>query len=234
MTELRGLGVAGLVLCAAALGCARPQPEPKTETASAPARQSETRAAPAPAQDTQRLRPPARPMDGTPWVAPPGARITPALDSTPPARQQSARSGGWTAGITVRRWGGGVVTLRAVRTARNPEWDRVVFEFAEALPGYHVEYVDRPVRRCGSGHVAEVAGDGWLQVRLTPAQAHDEAGRVTIRERERKLGFPVLRELELTCDFEADVTWVLGVARPNRYRVLELTDPARLVVDLRH
>jgi len=30
------------------------------------------------------------------------------------------------------------------------------------------------------------------------------------------------------------VTWVLAVQSPNRYRVLELEDPARLVIDVRH
>jgi hypothetical protein len=43
-----------------------------------------------------------------------------------------------------------------------------------------------------------------------------------------------LYELELTCDFEAVVTWVLGLESPNRYQVRELSNPPRLVVDVRH
>jgi len=127
------------------------------------------------------------------------------------------------------------VTLRDVRTALHPGFDRVVFEFAGAeLPGYHPEYIDKPVRQCASGEVVPIAGDGWLQVRLVPAQAHTESGEPTIRERERRLDYPVLRELESTCDFEGHAEWVLGVTSPNRYRVLELTGPPRLVVDVRH
>jgi hypothetical protein len=79
-----------------------------------------------------------------------------------------------------------------------------------------------------------VAGDSWLEVRLVPADAHDEAGRALIADRERQMSLGVLRELEQTCDFEAHVTWVLGLASPNRYRVLELQSPPRLVVDVRH
>jgi hypothetical protein len=125
--------------------------------------------------------------------------------------------------------------LRDVRTARQEGFDRVVFEFAgESLPGYHLEYVDRPVRQCGSGEPVPLAGDAWLQMRLVPANAHTEAGAPTVRERERHLDYPVFRELESTCDFEAHVEWVLGVASPNRYRVLELSNPTRLVVDVRH
>lgn len=140
-----------------------------------------------------------------------------------------------TAGVVdVPRSGAGAAVLRDVRTGRQAGFDRVVFEFEGSVPGYHVEYVDRPVRQCGSGTAVEVAGDGWLEVRMMPAHAHTEAGRPTIERRKRSLRYPVLRELESTCDFEAVVTWVLGVASPNRYRVLELQDPPRLVVDIRH
>lgn len=127
------------------------------------------------------------------------------------------------------------VVLQEVRTGRHTNFDRVVFEFQEdVVPGYHLEYIDRPVRQCGSGEVVEVAGDGWLWVQLTPAYAHNDSGEATVEDRERHLGLPVLKELELICDFEAEVAWVLGVSSPNHYRVLELSDPARLVVDIEH
>jgi hypothetical protein len=126
------------------------------------------------------------------------------------------------------------VTLREVRSARNEGFDRVVFQFdGDQVPGYHIEYIDKPVLKCGSGDPTAVAGQGWLQVRIQPAQAHENA-QVTVAERERKPELPVLQELELTCDFEADVTWVLGVRSPNKYRVLELHQPTRLVVDIQH
>jgi hypothetical protein len=122
-----------------------------------------------------------------------------------------------------------------VRSARHAGFDRVVFEFAaEARPGYHVEYIDKPVRKCGSGDTTPIAGDGWLEVRFEPTDAHTPSGAPTITKREQQVELGVLRELEQTCDFEAQVTWVLGVSRPNRYRVLALKQPARIVVDIRH
>ncbi|NWO06361.1 MAG: hypothetical protein HLX50_11885 [Alteromonadaceae bacterium] len=110
----------------------------------------------------------------------------------------------------------------------------MVFEFDERVPGYHIEYIDKPVRKCGSGKVAPVAGDGWLEVRMYPAKAHTEEWQPTVTDRKRMPDLPVLSELELTCDFEAVVTWVFGVESPNRYQVRELSSPPRLVVDLRH
>ncbi|HEY6560974.1 MAG TPA: hypothetical protein VI072_27045 [Polyangiaceae bacterium] len=121
-----------------------------------------------------------------------------------------------------------------VRSARHDGFDRVVFEFDGLVPGYHLEYVDKPVRRCGSGDPTTLAGDGWLEVRMTPVDAHDTEGKALIAVRERQTAHAVLKELEQTCDFEAHVTWVLGVASPNHFRVLELPSPARLVVDVKH
>jgi hypothetical protein len=127
-----------------------------------------------------------------------------------------------------------IAVLREVRAAGQPGFDRVVFEFeGSAVPGYRVEYVGQPMQ-CGSGEPVEVAGEARLQVRLVPAQAHTEEGEPTVRERERRLDLPVLRELESTCDFEADVTWVLGLASRRPYRVQELSSPARLVIDVGH
>ena len=144
-----------------------------------------------------------------------------------------------TAGIIMqRREGIEPAILRAVRTASHAEFDRVVFDFGDGrVPGYHIEYIDRPVRQCGSGDVTQVQGDGWLRMRLEPARAHefrdDTLAVVTVTDRNRDLALPVLKQLVLTCDFEAQVEWVAGVASPNRYRVMELERPARLVVDVR-
>jgi hypothetical protein len=220
-----------LAVCAALAACARPEREGRDTL---PARQRASEPAPA-AQDTpRRISPDVPPHDTRPWI--PVVADTFRLPPAPPARSASpAQAGEWTAGVVE----GGrkelrPVTLRAIRTGGHEGWDRVVFEFEGGkVPGYRVEYVDRPITRCGSGNTTQVAGAGWIQVRFTPARAHDDAGRTTVRDRERKLSLPVLRELETTCDFEGEVTVVLGVARPNRFRVMELSSPARLVVDVR-
>ncbi len=125
--------------------------------------------------------------------------------------------------------------LTEVRSARHPGFDRFVWQFSgQHLPGYHIEYIDKPVRQCGSGKPTDLAGEAWLEIRLSPANAHTDQGSATIEERERLLDLGVAKELESTCDFEAVVTWVIGLAAPNRYRTLELSEPPRLVVDIRH
>ena len=129
----------------------------------------------------------------------------------------------------------GAVMLSEVRSAAHPNYDRVVFEFEGAeLPSYKIEYIDKPVRACGSGNVVPFQGDAWLSVLFTGANAHTEAGEPTIKDRMRSPNITIVKDLKLICDFEAEVEWVMGAASPNKYRVLELKNPTRLVVDIKH
>jgi hypothetical protein len=158
-----------------------------------------------------------------------GSAITEPGDTSSPKFEGTSRI------IEKKRPGSEPVVLKAVRTGKHDLFDRVVFEFAgNDIPGYHVEYIDKPVRDCGAGEVVPLAGQGFLLVKLQPAQAHTEAGVATIQNRQQTPGLPIIKELKLICDFEAEVQWALGLSSPNRYRVVELSHPARLVIDIAH
>lgn len=129
----------------------------------------------------------------------------------------------------------GNAILREVRTGEHAGADRVTFEFeGEGLPAWQVEYVDKPVRDCGSGDAVPVAGDGWLEIRFTGAQAHTDAGEPTSGPRRQTVDHPVMREVVRTCDFEAHVTYVVGVGSPNAYTPRVMASPSRLVIDIAH
>jgi hypothetical protein len=181
---------------------------------------------------TQTTPPPASP------VASPNTTPTPAVGevASPESGETSqAEFEGTTRLTEKKRLERPAVILKEVRTGKHENFDRVVFEFAGAgVPGYHIEYIDKPAKACGSGEPVQVGGANHLVIQMMPAHAHTEAGEVTIQDRERVPGLPVIKEMKLICDFEADVQWVLGVAARNPYRVLELSKPARLVIDIRH
>lgn len=172
--------------------------------------------------------------DSTPVVIPPtpaGADTTPVATPTPtpaPGPQEA-----WTAGLTDRvRTVPRPVVLNDVRVAVNDGFDRMVLEFAgPSVPGYRVEYAGE-ASQCGSGEPVRVAGEAQLVITLRGTQAHTERGQATVQPRRRRLEMPILREYEFSCDFEGVVQVVLGASARNRYRVLELQNPARLVVDL--
>jgi len=126
--------------------------------------------------------------------------------------------------------------LTAVRAAQHEGFDRVVFEFANGVPGADVRYVERPVRADGSGDVVPVAGKAILLVRMTPALDADlsrETAPPTYTGPTRFV--PATRavtELVRTGGFEAVLTWAVGVDGKRPFRVVRLVDPPRLVIDV--
>lgn len=125
-----------------------------------------------------------------------------------------------------------IAMLTAARIGKHEEVDRIVFEFVGTPPEYHIEYIDRPVRQCGSGDVVPLPGDAWLSIRFEPANAHTEAGEPSVQVRDIEVTGRNLLRVKLICDFEAVVEWIAAVGSPGRFKVLELKDPARVVVDI--
>lgn len=130
--------------------------------------------------------------------------------------------------------GAPVALLRSVTAVAARGYDRVAFELAsDTPPGYRVQYATGSVRSCASGDVVSVAGSARLVLHLQPARAHDDRGNPLPRERDLVLGLPSVQEAKLICDFEGQVEWVLGVTTAAPYRVIELTGPARLLLDVK-
>lgn len=121
-----------------------------------------------------------------------------------------------------------------VRVDEHEAFDRLVVEFDTIVaPGFRIEYTDGEARECGSGREIETAGAAVLEMRLEPAQGYTDDGRSSVSDRQRELSLGVLRELYVSCDFEAVFTIVLGVESRRPFRVFRLDDPGRIVVDVR-
>jgi len=125
-------------------------------------------------------------------------------------------------------------TLAALRVAYHPEatpkYDRVVFEFKGKLPeSIRVEYVSRLIAD-GSGAVVPIKGKGILKLVISPAVAHTDAGKATVRAR---IGYdlPLVKEVVRSGDFEGVVSYGIGVAQKTEIRFMTLTNPTRIVID---
>lgn len=124
-----------------------------------------------------------------------------------------------------------VPVLTGIRTARHEGFDRVVFDFDGPLPGaVAARYVDRVVAD-GSGNTVVLAGDAFLLVRFEGGQAHTDAGAPTVADRSRP-GLAALTEIAVAGDYEGYVTIALGLTAKRPFRVLELSNPTRVVVDV--
>jgi hypothetical protein len=121
--------------------------------------------------------------------------------------------------------------LVAVRTGHHPGADRVVFEFRGALPSHRVRYVNQ-LTEDGSGRPVELAGGADLEVVFQGADAHDGSGQPTVSPRRFSPGLATLKEVAQTGDFEAVVSYGLGLDRQAPFTVQELSNPSRLVIDV--
>jgi hypothetical protein len=123
-----------------------------------------------------------------------------------------------------------VPVLTNIRSAAHiPEgFDRIVFDFQGALPGYEVKYVSTVVED-GSGRTVTMPGRRYLQITMRPAQAHTDAGAATA-PRAKTLNYPMLKAYAVVGDFEGVVSVVLGLDDVVGFRVAEL--PGRIYIDV--
>ncbi|MCK9901565.1 hypothetical protein CC117_12955 [Parafrankia colletiae] len=129
----------------------------------------------------------------------------------------------------------GSATVVGVRSGHNVAvgvaFDRLVIEFADQVPGYDVRYVP-DVRSPGEGAVVALRGQAFMEVVLFSTVAHDEAGNPTLRTPSTGGGHPSLVQYRITGDYEGYVHLGLGVDDRVGFRVLELSNPPRLAIDL--
>ena len=122
-------------------------------------------------------------------------------------------------------------TLVDVRAGRHPGFDRVVFEFRGGLPEHRVGYVGQLVED-GSGKPVSLAGAADLQVVFQGANAHRGDGSPSVGPRRFSPGLAAVKEVAQVGDFEAVVTYGIGLDRRRPITVSTLSGPSRLVIDV--
>ncbi len=116
-------------------------------------------------------------------------------------------------------------------------FSRITFFFFDAIPDFRAEYVDAPIS-CGSGDRLDIAGDVFLQLSVQPGSAHDVQGEPTYElatDIHEKL--PAVLEVQQSCDFEGELTWVFGLAEQLDFRTAFTTIPLRyesVVIDIKN
>jgi hypothetical protein len=127
--------------------------------------------------------------------------------------------------------GGAGPVLVGIRAAHHSGSDRIVFEFSGAVPARRqVRYVDRLIAD-PSGRVVPIAGRAILQVSFHGAAAHNSAGRLTAPVG-AAFDLPNVMAVVRSGDFESVVSYGIGLAKRTPVRVLTLSRPSRVVIDI--
>ncbi|WP_030690126.1 hypothetical protein [Streptomyces globisporus] len=143
---------------------------------------------------------------------PAGAAGAPAPSTSTPA----------TALVVNARWGG------------HATFDRLVIDVRGAMPPVTVQQ-SRSLHYDGSGERVPLAGKYFLEIRLSPAAAHDDAGRSVYQgPRLLKIHLPALKGVALTGDFEGVVGIGAAFDTKPEYKTFRLHSPERFVVDIAH
>ncbi|WP_154675073.1 AMIN-like domain-containing (lipo)protein [Parafrankia elaeagni] len=124
-----------------------------------------------------------------------------------------------------------LVSLRSARnTVDGAPFDRLVLEFRGGVPGYTAGYVDEVIRP-GSGAPLPLEGAVRFEVVVTPAAMHDDTGNTTLTTPPTGGGLPTLTSYAVAGDFEGYVHLGIGLENRVGFRVVELRNPDRLVID---
>jgi hypothetical protein len=174
--------------------------------------------------------------------APPAAGTTTVTAPTTTVEQTDPLAGAGTSVVVAPSSAKATALLERVAVGHHEGYDRVVFEFRdEGLPGYRVEYVPPPLKEDGSGAPVDVAGNAFVVVRMEPASGFDlnsGEGELVYKGPKRiagsSAGATVVKEIARTGDFEAVLSWAIGLEAKADFRVTTAASPARLIVDLRN
>ncbi len=124
--------------------------------------------------------------------------------------------------------------LASVRLARNDGFDRLVLEFTDLVPGYTIGYRPLPAQEDASGKEIPLPGaNAALRVVLNPATGDgwDNGTRTYSGPSTVTAGTPVVTQTTAAGDFEAVLTWVVGLRSKVPFRVLKFDGPPRLAID---
>ena len=122
--------------------------------------------------------------------------------------------------------------LVAIEAAHHPGFDRVVFQFAGSVPSRRqMRYVDRLIGD-PSGLPIPIAGRAILEASFQPASAHNGAGTPTAPS-SIAFALPNAMAAVRAGEFEAVLSYGIGLAKREPFHVSTLARPNRVVIDIR-
>jgi hypothetical protein len=125
-------------------------------------------------------------------------------------------------------------SLCKVRVAKHKDFDRIVFEFDGGKIKYVIQYLPSNIYSTDGGdHKIEIAGDVFVVVNLYGMGVDDPPCELKTYPKS-KLDYPTLTQIQEGVWFEGIQDFLIGTKSRAQFRVKELTNPSRLVIDFKH
>lgn len=164
-------------------------------------------------------------------AAPTAAPVPPA----PAPRKPPPLAGGGTADVGISRSGTG--HLSAVRLGNMGSYDRFVLEFKDQVPGYTVGYRPLPAKADGSGDdIALPGAKALLMVTMRSASGYDSDLSTPTYSGPNEVSAKSVQvtQAKAAGDFEAVLSWAVGLRSKVPFKVSVMNAPPRLVIDFQH
>ena len=120
-----------------------------------------------------------------------------------------------------------------LRTGNDGTFDRIVLDERFAKSGYRVHYVNQ-VTADPSGQPVDLRGRYYLVIVVHDAGTDGAAGAPTYVHDAYTPLLPEVRQIKKTGEFEGVVSFGVGLRNKRPFRVLRLSSPLRLVIDVQH
>jgi len=146
--------------------------------------------------------------------------LQPSPTPTPQPFTCADRSGG-TSGLAAR-----LTAIRTAHHAETPGFDRIVFDFSDGIPSYDLtRQVTSAFVKDASGQPVTLDGSAGIKLVFRNASVQGVAD-------DQKPRLTAVREIAQLGNFEGVLSYGVGLSSSQCVRVLELTGPSRLVVDV--
>jgi hypothetical protein len=125
-------------------------------------------------------------------------------------------------------------SFKEMRVAKQKGFDRVVFEFAENVPNFSVHFEKPPITNYG-GEDLKMSGKAFVVVQFHLVSYPEDAdtSKIVFEIPRNKLKAPVVTEIKNSEWFEGYLSFAIGLRKRTPFRVQQLSNPARLVIDFK-
>ncbi|MBV9958518.1 MAG: hypothetical protein JO360_08860 [Acidobacteria bacterium] len=140
----------------------------------------------------------------------------------------------WTTASVVRD-GRNSSSFNVMRVAKQKGFDRVVFEFDGEVPNYSVHFEKPPIEDY-SGENLRMSGRAFVVVQFFTISYPDEndAAKKIVDLPRNKVRAGLVTEIRNSEWFEGYLSFAIGLRKRTPFRVQQLSNPSRLVIDFKN